>query len=554
MRFLLLFIAFHFFQISTAQLLSDHDKNYTRADSLRGSLRPERTGYDVLKYDLYVKVIPEEKYISGVNKITFKTLEELPKMQLDLFKNMKVDSITYKGKKVKFYREFNAVFIEFEQPIQQKKESTLNFYYSGKPIVAKTPPWDGGFIFTKDKNNEDWVSVAVQGTGASLWYPNKDHLSDEPEEAEIHIAAPKNLVAVSNGRLLGKEKVDENYTQWNWKVTNPINNYNIILNIGDYVNFSDHYKDLDLNYYVLSYNLEKAKKSFKEVTPMMDCFYEKIGPYPFPEDSYKLVETPFLGMEHQSAVAYGNGFNFGYMGRDLSGTGVGLNWDYIIIHESGHEWFGNSITAKDIADMWIHESFTSYTEAIYIECRWGLEKALTYLNGLRQTMVSNDRPIIGDYGVNSEGSGDMYFKGANMINTLRFMINDDEKWWEILNHFTSAFKHTTTDTEAVVRFFEEETDLELASFFNQYLRHTKLPELQFKKENATIYYRWKTDVENFKMPVELLTNQKEIRITPSNSWQKLDKSISKENLQVNLKKFYITTNLNEVLNRRDHRN
>ena len=547
MRYLLFFILFSFFQFSNAQLLSGKEKNYTRKDSLRGSLRPERTDYDVKKYDLFVKVDPEKKYISGVNKISFKTSAKLPKLQIDLFENMKIDSILFRGKKLKFNREFNAVFVEFEKAIKKNKKRTLEVYYSGNPIIAKTPPWDGGFIFTKDQNGKDWVSVAVQGTGASLWYPNKDHLSDEPEEVEIHIAAPKDLVAVSNGRLMGKEELDKNYTQWNWKVVNPINNYNVILNIGDYVNFSDQFQDLDLEYYVLSYNLEKAKKSFQEVQPMMDCFYEKIGPYPFPEDSYKLVETPFLGMEHQSAVAYGNGFGFGYRGNDLSATGVGLNWDYIIIHESGHEWFGNSITAKDIADMWIHESFTSYTEAIYIECRWGLEKALTYLNGVKRTMVRNNKPIIGDYGVNAEGSGDMYFKGANMINTLRFVINDDEKWWNILNNFTSEFKHTTTDTESVVAFFEAETGLELTPFFDQYLRYTKLPQLQFKKEKNVISYRWKTDVENFEIPVELSNDAEELRIYPTNNWQELDQKISTKHLKVNLKKFYITTDLEEVL-------
>lgn len=547
MRYLLFFILFSFFQFSNAQLLSGKEKNYTRKDSLRGSLRPERTNYDVKKYDLFVKVDPEKKYISGVNKISFKTSAKLPKLQIDLFENMKIDSILFHGKKLKFNREFNAVFVEFEKAIKKNKKRTIDVYYSGNPIIAKTPPWDGGFIFTKDQNGKDWVSVAVQGTGASLWYPNKDHLSDEPEEVEIHIAAPEDLVAVSNGRLMGKKELDKNFTQWNWKVVNPINNYNIILNIGDYVNFSDQFQDLDLEYYVLSYNLEKAKNSFQEVQPMMDCFYEKIGPYPFPEDSYKLVETPFLGMEHQSAVAYGNGFSFGYRGSDLSATGVGLNWDYIIIHESGHEWFGNSITAKDIADMWIHESFTSYTEAIYIECRWGLEKALTYLNGVKRTMVRNNKPIIGDYGVNAEGSGDMYFKGANMINTLRFVINDDEKWWNILNNFTSEFKHTTTDTESVVAFFEAETGLELTPFFDQYLRYTKLPQLQFKKEKNVISYRWKTDVENFEIPVELSNNNEEIRINPTNKWQKLDQEISTKSLKVNLKKFYIKTDLEEVL-------
>ena len=546
MRFLFLLLFVLISQINFAQVLSHKNGTYTRADSLRGSLRPERTNYDVLKYNLYVKVDIANKFISGVNKISFNTTNNLEVMQVDLFENMQVDSITYRGKNLNYQREFNAVFITFEEAIQKDKERTINFYFSGKPIVAKRAPWDGGFIFTKDQNGKDWVSVAVQGTGASLWYPNKDHLSDEPEEVEIHVAAPNGLMNVSNGRFLGKEEIEDNYTVWNWKVTNPINNYNVILNIGDYVKFSDQYKDLDLDYYVLSYNLEKAKKSFKEVIPMMDCFYDKIGPYPFPEDSYKLVETPFLGMEHQSAVAYGNHFTKGYMGSDLSATGVGLKWDYIIIHETGHEWFGNSITAKDIADMWIHESFTSYTEAIYIECRWGLEDALTYLNGTRKTMVSNQTPIIGDYGVNSEGSGDMYFKGANMINTLRFTLNNDEKWWATLKKFTATYKHSQIDTPTVIKFFEKETKLPLEGFFNQYLQQTALPQLEFKKEKNKIYYKWITDAKNFNMPVNLIVNQQEIRVYPTNSWQKLSKKIAKKDFEVNLKKFYITTNLEEI--------
>jgi len=382
----------------------------------------------------------------------------------------------------------------------------------------------------------------VQGTGASLWYPNKDHLSDESEEAEIHIAAPNGLMNVSNGRFLGKEKLDENFTQWNWKVTNPINNYNIILNIGDYVHFSDRYKELDLDYYVLSYNLEKAEKQFEQVKPMMECFYEKIGPYPFPEDSFKLIETPFLGMEHQSGVAYGNGFKNGYLGRDLSGTGVGLKWDFIIIHESGHEWFGNSITAADIADMWIHESFTAYTEAIFIECEWGKEDALTYIKGTRRS-VGNKTPIIGDYGVNSEGSGDMYYKGSNMLNTIRSVVNNDELWWNTLKNFTATYKHQQIDTPTVIQFFEEETGNDLKAIFTQYLNYTKLPHLAFKEENNAVFYRWETDVENFNMPIELIAEEKEFRIKPSTEWQKLNESYTISSLKVNNRKFYITSDL-----------
>src|SRR5690554_5996724 len=426
-KYLILFLIISLSSLLHSQVFQGQ-KEYTRADSLRGSLRPERISFDVLKYNLNVKVEPDKKYISGFNKISFRVLENMPRMQLDLFANMKVDSILYHGKKLNYEREFNAVFISFENALKSGTTDSLSFFFSGQPTIAVKPPWDGGFVFSKDKNGKVWVSLAVQGTGASLWYPNKDHQIDKPEEAEIHVAAPNGLMNVSNGRFIGKKELKNGFTEWSWRVTNPINNYNMILNIGDYVHFSDKFRDLDLDYYVLSYNLEKAKKQFQEVHPMMECFYTHFGEYPFVEDSYKLIESPHLGMEHQSAIGYGNNYQKGYAGTDVSKTGVGMKFDFILIHESAHEWFGNSITSSDIADMWIHEAFTSYAEAVYVECRWGKEKALEYLIGLQKTMISNEQAIIGDYGVNKEGSVDMYYKGANMLNTIRSVINDDEKW------------------------------------------------------------------------------------------------------------------------------
>jgi|AntDeeMinimDraft_5_1070356.scaffolds.fasta_scaffold00725_18 aminopeptidase N len=526
---LLLFLNTH---TSSAQLLDGENGNYDRADSLRGSLRPERTNYDVLKYNLNVKVVPEKKYIEGFNEITFEVKDRLPKMQLDLFANMNVDSIVFQGQILPYKREFNAVFIKFSDPLQAGQKQKLRFYYSGNPKVAKRPPWDGGFIFRKDKNGKPWVSVAVQGTGASLWYPNKDHLSDEPEEAEIHVAAPNGLMNVSNGRLVGSEKMDKGYTRWDWKVENPINNYNIILNIGDYVHFSDKFEDLDLNYYVLSYNLEKAKKQFQQVKPMMACFTEKFGPYPFPEDSYKLVQTPYLGMEHQSAVAYGNQFSNGYYGRDLSGTGIGLRWDYIIIHESGHEWFGNSISVGDIADMWIHEGFTTYSEAVYVECQYGKKDALKYLKGLSQN-AQNDKPIIGDFGVNNEGSGDMYFKGANMLNTLRSIIDNDEKWWDLLKNFSLDFRHKITNTQEVIDYFNTRTETDVEPLFRQYLSYSALPKLHLKRVEDKILARWETDVKKFEVPVDLIVSKGEkIRVHPTNEWKALSKLSNKPGLKL----------------------
>jgi len=536
--FILLCLIFLSHSSISAQVLSNKQKQYTEADSLRGSLRAERD-YEVLKYHLQVRVNPEKKFISGSNTITFQAVQELPIMQVDLFENMQVDSIIHQGKKLDFRREFNAVFVDLNKKTSASAKDSIQFFYSGNPIVAKNAPWDGGFVWKTDENGDPWIAVAVQGTGASLWYPNKDHQSDEPEEALIEIAVPNDLINVSNGRFIGKQDLGDGYTQWSWKVNSPINNYDIVVNIANYEHFHDTYKDLDLDYYVLPYNLEKAKKEFEEVKLMMDCYYNKMGPYPFEEDGYKLVETPYLGMEHQSAVAYGNNYGYGYLGRDLSGTGIGLNWDYIIIHESGHEWYGNSITAKDIADMWIHESFTSYTEAIYVECRWGKDKSLEYLRGTRKG-VRNTAPIIGDYGVNSEGSGDMYFKGANLLNNLRSIYDNDELWWNTLRAYTKTYRHKIIETKTVEDYFNAPIKEDLAPIFDQYLRHSKLPVLQFKMNGNKVLYRWQADVEKFKMPVSVFVINKEIRITPTSKWQSLKENIErKDQIRVNDLKYYV---------------
>ncbi|TXK74226.1 M1 family metallopeptidase [Mesonia sp. HuA40] len=521
-----------------AQLLDSKPSNFTRADSLRGSLRPERSHFDVLKYNLDISLDIKNKSIRGFNEITAKVLYEQRFMQLDLFKNMQIDSVIYQGRTLAYEREGNAFFIDFEKKLPAKKQIVFSVYYSGKPKVAVNAPWDGGFIFSKDKNGNPWVSVAVQGTGASLWYPNKDHLSDEPESARIHVSVPNGLMNVSNGRLLGKKAISPDLTRWSWEVKNPINNYNIILNVGDYTLIKDEHKGLDLHYYVLSYNEDKARQHFKEVKPMMDCFYEKFGAYPFIEDSYKLVETPYLGMEHQSAVAYGNQFNNGYLGRDLSGTGVGLKWDFITIHESAHEWFGNSISASDIADLWIHEAFTTYAESIYVECRWGKEDALKYLYGIRAN-IKNQSPIIGTYGVNHEGSADMYYKGANMLNTLRSIIGDDKEWWTLLKAFSLNFKHQVTNTQEVVDFFEVHTSVEVSPIFLQYLNYPDLPELQIKEKQGKLFGRWVADVPNFSMPIRLGNQQKNKVFDLNTQWQTIDFDLSLDEIGYPRAEYYI---------------
>jgi aminopeptidase N len=532
----------HFFYILLFTSLCVYSQNFSRRDSLQGGLRPERTSFDVQRYDLNITINPDEKYISGYNDITFRLTANTKKIQIDLFENMQVDSIVFNNKKLQYIRDNDAVFITFPKMLKKGKEEKIQFYYSGNPVTAKNPPWDGGFVFSRDSNGKHWIGVAVQGTGASLWYPVKDHQTDEPDKgATIKVAVPNGLMNVSNGRLTGTESLENGYTRWDWEVKNPINNYDITVNIGDYAHIQDRLGSLDLDYYVLKENEEKAKTHFeKDVKPMLQCFQEKFGEYPFIEDSYKLVETPYLGMEHQSAIAYGNKYKKGYLGYDMTMTGIGHQFDYIVVHESGHEWFGNSITSKDIADMWIHEGFTTYSETVFVECRLGYEKAMKYINGQRLN-VSNDKPVIGIFGMNKTGSGDMYYKGALMLNTIRHIINDDSKWWAMLLKFSETYKKQIIDTETVVQFFNTESGLNLTPVFNQYLRYRNIPILELKQNGNSTEYRWKTDAEDFSMPVDITLNGKEMRLNATNMWQSITGNA--QDIEVKKTKFYIRTEI-----------
>ena len=495
-------------------------QEFTRKDSLRGGFSFERICYDVQRYDLNITINPEEKSIRGYNDITFKTVKNTQKIQVDLFENMKIDSIIFDGRSLEYKREFDAVFITFPKPLNvDGTDKTIRFYYSGNPQIAKYPPWDGGFVFKTDSKGKPWIGVAVQGTGASLWYPVKDSQSDEPDfGATIKVAVPDGLMNVSNGRFKGSKNLKNGYTRWDWEVKSPINTYDITVNIADYVHIHDNHNGLDLDYYVLPENEEKAKKHFEEVKPMLDCFESKFGKYPFAEDGYKLVETSYLGMEHQSAVAYGNKYRKGYQGSDISGTGIGLLFDYITIHESGHEWFGNSITSKDIADLWIHEGFTTYSESVFVECLYGYEKAMEYINGQKKR-VSNRSPIIGYYGVNDKGSTDMYYKGALLLNTLRHIVNDDQKWWKLLLKYSETYRHKIIDTQTVITFFNTETGRELTPVFEQYLRYKNIPELEVAVKNKEVKFRWITDVPDFKMPIIIKQGSKETRLEATNKWK-----------------------------------
>ena len=498
---------------SLSAQLTEQKHVFTRADSLRGGLRPERSCYDVTFYDLKVKLDTVNKSITGSNEISFKAVTDFTVMQLDLLDSMYIDKITYKGVNLYYTREFNAVFVAFMTPVKAGAEGNILIQYHGKPIQAKRAPWDGGFVWTHDKNGKFWLGIACEGLGASSWWPCKDHLSDEPDKGiRIACTVPKGLKCVANGQYEGM-KDDADGTTFTYHVTYPINNYNVTLNVGDYVHFEEEYvaKDgakLKLNYDVLSYNLTKAQEQFKEVKPMLHCYEQYLGKYPFWRDGYRLVETPYLGMEHQSAIAYGNHYRTGYDGTDYSR--IGLRFDYIIIHESGHEWWGNSVSAKDLADMWIHEGFCTYTEAIYVECMHGKDTALHYVNA-KKGRVGNHAAIQGPYGVNEEGNGDMYNKGALMLNTLRSVVNNDKLWWQIIKGVSdTAFQYKTTDAEEIIAYFNKKSGINLSPIFHQYIQYAGIPKFIYtikpvKGKKYELIYFWMTDVKDFAMPVPITT-------------------------------------------------
>lgn len=527
---LLFFIGFS----ASAQPLSQK-KGFTRQDSLRGSLRPERTWWDVQRYDVHVTPDYSSKTISGrvymhikKNKKPTTTI-----MQIDLQEPMILDSVVYNVYESKNTRHFTAPIIregnawwvetkEFQKYFSEESPMLI-LYFHGKPREAVRPPWDGGWIWTKDKEGRPWMSVACQGLGASVWYPCKDHQSDEPDKgASLSITVPDSLVAVANGRLVDKRSAGNGLTTWSWVVTNPINNYNLIPYIGKYVTWHEDFAGekgkLDCDYWVLDYNLDKAKEQFKQAPKMLKCFEHWFGPYPFYEDSYKLVEAPHLGMEHQSAVAYGNGFQNGYRGRDLSGTGWGNKWDFILVHESGHEWFANNITSNDIADMWLHEGFTNYSETLYTTCEFGVEAGNDYCIGTRKA-IQNDIPIIGHYGVNQEGSGDMYYKGGNLLHTIRKIIGDDEKFRQLLRGLNQVYYHKTTDTKEVEAYISKQAGIDLSKAFDQYLRTTQIPTLEYKTTAGGIEFRYVNCIKGFTLPVKVKAGDQTLTITPTEEWQ-----------------------------------
>ena len=495
---------------------------FTHQDTLRGSLNANRTWWDVIYYKITVQPDFIGKTIKGRNVISFKVLSAGSQMQIDMQEPMEITAVVFQSRHLEYRREGNVYYVVLPGKMETGSMHQLDISFAGKPREATRPPWDGGWIWKKDANGNPWMSVACQGLGASVWYPCKDHQSDEPDSgASLTMIVPDTLVAVGNGRLVEKKDNNNGTCAYTWQVVNPINNYNIIPYIGKYVNFTETFEGekgkLDCSYWVLDYNREKAMEQFKQAPMMLKCFEYWFGPYPFYEDSYKLVESPHLGMEHQSAVGYGNKFQNGYLGRDLSGSGWGLKWDFIIVHESGHEWFANNVTSKDLADMWLHEGFTNYSETLFTECQFGKEAGSDYVIGTRKNIV-NDIPIIGPYGVNREGSGDMYYKGGNLLHTIRQVINNDTTFRNILRGLNKTFYHQTVTTQQVENYISRQSGIDFSKVFDQYLRTTQIPVLEYKIDGNEIVYRWIDCVKGFNLPLKVFAG-KPIWLQPATTWQ-----------------------------------
>jgi len=519
-------IIFFFAMQTGAQPLTAQTKEPSRQEILRGSVTPEREWWDVVHYRLAVEFFPDKKSLKGSNTITFKTLKAGNKMQIDLQPPLAITKILHGGAALKFEREGNVYWVSFEKDLAAGVEDKIEVFYEGVPVESRNPPWSGGITWGRDDLGEHFITTTCQGIGASIWWANKDIGYDEPDRGmQISVTVPENLVAVSNGRL---KKVDQNTAAktktFHWEVVNPINNYGVNVNIGNYVHWKEKFKglggNLDIQYWVLAHQKEVAIKQFKEVPRMLKAFEHWFGKYPFYEDGYKLVTVSYAGMEHQSSVTYGNFFRNGYRARDYSGTGIGFKFDFIIVHESGHEWFGNNISMKDAADMWIHEGFTNYSENLFVEYYFGKTDAETYVIGSRHN-IKNDIPIIGTYGTNREGSGDMYAKGGNMLHTIRHIINDDQKWLAIMRGLNKEFWHQTVTTQQIESYITKQAGIDLSKVFDQYLRTTKIPLLQYKTDGKNLSFKYDRVVDEFAMPLRVDINGREIVITPNRTMQNL---------------------------------
>jgi aminopeptidase N len=509
---------------SKAQLLKNKE-TFTFADTLRGSITPERSWWDLQYYHLKVSVDPAKKYISGSNVVRYKVLQAAQTLQIDLQTPLKITKITQGGEELSWQsRGENAHFITLKKTQKQGESNEIEVFYEGNPLSARNAPWDGGFSWKKDKAGNFFVATSCQGLGASVWWPCKDHMYDEPDSMAISVTVPEGYTDVSNGRLRGSTNNADKTTTFNWAVVNPINNYGVNVNIAQYEHFSEIYAgekgNLSMDYYVLPENLTKAKVHFKQAAQMMKAFEHWFGPYPFYEDGFKLVEVPYLGMEHQSSVTYGNKYMNGYLGQDLSGTGWGKKWDFIIVHEAGHEWFANNITYVDIADMWVHEGFTAYSESLFTEFYYGKKAGAEYVIGTRKNL-QNDRPVIGPYGVNKEGSGDMYYKGSNLLHMIRQYVPDDEKWRSILRGLNSEFYHQLVTSKQIEDYLSKHVGQNLSKIFDQYLRDPRVPLVEYVVKKNKISYRLSNCRPEFEIVLKSTIDGEEKQLRATTKWKKI---------------------------------
>lgn len=530
--------------LSCLILTSGYSQTYSKADTIRGSITPERAWWDLTYYHLDIDVNPYDSTIVGSNEVHYTVLSEGDILQIDLQEPLKINYVEQDGKMLEWIQEGPAYFIHLRKKQEIGAQNSIKISYGGRPHIAFRAPWDGGISWKSDDNGNPFVASSCQGIGASIWWPCKDHMYDEVDSLLVTVSVPEGLMNVGNGQMVNKELKNGKVTT-EWAVKNPINNYGVNINIGDYVYFGETYTGekgpLKMDYYVLRDNLDKAKEQFKQAPMMMKAFEHWFGPYPFYEDGFKLVEVPYLGMEHQSSVTYGNGYGNGYRGMDLSDSGWGLEFDFIIIHEAGHEWFANNITYKDMADMWIHESFTAYSESIYLEYYHGKEAAADYILGTRLN-INNDTPIIAEYGVNARGSGDMYYKGSNMLHTIRQVIGDDEQWRDILRGLNEKFYHQTVVTDQIEKYISAEAKMDLSKVFDQYLRDTRIPILEYRIKDDGISYRWNNVVADFNMSLEITVDGKQSKIKPATYWKFLP--TSRKTNDVKIDRDYYVASLN----------
>jgi aminopeptidase N len=513
----------------------------TRADVLRGEYGRYRANNDLLSYHLDVRVDPLKKWIGGKNTIRFKMLADDTRIQLDLYANLGIDRIVLGATPLKYEREINTVWVDFPERLKAGRTYAIDFFYSGTP---KEIGRFGGFVFRKDPAGNDWIFTACEGEGAAVWWPNKDQWRDEVENMDLSVALPNDLVDVSNGAFAGKTDLGDGYTRWDWKIHYPINNYDVSINAGKYVHFDDKLGDLPLDFYVLPGSLEKAKMQFAQAKPMIEAYEHYFGEYAFKKDGYKLIEVPYSGMEHQSAVTYGNHFANGYLERDWTGVGVSPKFDFIIIHESGHEWFGNAVSAADVSDMWIHEGWTTYLECLYVERLFGREDAIKYTNGYK-AKVRNREPIVTQRGIHRTPSQDMYFKGALFLNTLRSVVDDDTRWFALIHDVFQHFKYQNIFTEDLIRFVNAHLGQDLTPIFDEYLRRAELPTLEvvFNQAEGTMAYRWKAEERAFAMPIKAGRPGAWQVLRPTTDWKLLKTQLRRDEFQVATDLYYVNVSI-----------